>query len=88
VVTREHAERVIAAFFEADVAVMDMHLHEIAPPIVVGDEALGFFACHVGRGRERVTLDRIVDHFTFDDDGRIRAVRAFVEMSSTRPDPE
>ena len=74
-VAREHVEAVIAAFCAAETA---------------GDRDawLALFACHVGRGAQRIVLDRAVDHFEFDDAGRVGAVRAFVDMAATRPDPE
>jgi ketosteroid isomerase-like protein len=78
----------LGAFFDATVAPLDLHLYEIAPPIVLGDEALAFFACHVGHGADRLTLDRIVDHFVFDAEGRIRAVRAFADVGAIRADPQ
>jgi hypothetical protein len=77
----------LGAFFDANVAPLDMHLHEVAAPIVVAEQTIAFCAYQVGRGADQVVLDRAVDHFAFDDDGRVRAVRAFVDVGSTRPDP-
>jgi len=33
-------------------------------------------------------MPRIIDHFTFDDAGRITSLRAFWQLESVRPDPE
>ena len=77
----------IGAFFDASAARMDLDLHPTSPPIVVGDEALAFLEVHVGNGDERMVLAPIVDHFVFDDDGRITALRAFFDPAGIRPDP-
>ena len=78
----------LGEFFDETVAPLDMHLRPTARPIVTGDEALAFFEAHVGHGAERLALDRLVDHFVFDGEGRIVAVRAFMDLSATRSDPE
>ena len=75
------------AFFDASVARLDLDLHETAPPIVVGDEALAFLELHLGRGADRHVLAPIVDHFVFDADGRISSVRAFYDVAGAQPDP-
>ncbi len=75
------------AFFDASVARLDLELHETAPPIVVGDEALAFLELHLGHGADRHTLAPIVDHFVFDGDGRIASVRAFYDVAGAQPDP-
>jgi steroid delta-isomerase len=75
------------SFFDASVARHDLDLHETAPPIVVGDEALAFLELHMGRGAARHTLTPIVDHFVFDADGRIASVRAFYDVAGAQPDP-
>jgi ketosteroid isomerase-like protein len=75
------------AFFDASVARLDIDLHETAPPIVVGDEALAFLEIHLGRGAERHTLAPIVDHFVFDGEGLIASVRAFYDVAGAQPDP-
>ena len=77
----------LRAFFDASVARLDLDLHETAPPIVVGDEALAFLELHLGRGADRHTLSPIVDHFVFDGDGRIASVRAFYDVAGAQPVP-
>ena len=75
------------AFFDTSVARLDLDLHETAPPIVVGDEALAFLELHLGREADRHTLSPIVDHFVFDGEGRIASVRAFYDVAGAQPDP-
>jgi steroid delta-isomerase len=75
------------AFFDASVTRLDLDLHQTAPPIVVGDEALAFLELHLGRGSDRHTLAPIVDHFVFDAEGRIASVRAFYDVAGAQPDP-
>jgi steroid Delta-isomerase len=77
----------LRAFFDGSVARLDLDLHETAPPIVVGDEALAFLELHLGRGADRLALAPIVDHFVFDAEGRISSVRAFYDVAGAQPDP-
>lgn len=45
--------------------------------IVCSNEAIGLMRCRAGPPDNRWESDRIVDHFVFNDDGRIASVRAF-----------
>lgn len=45
--------------------------------IVCGNEALAILSTEVGPEGNRRTLSPIVDHFTFDDAGKITGMRAF-----------
>jgi hypothetical protein len=67
---------------------MDVAVQPTAPPIVAGREAIVFLQVHIGSGTERVLLAPIVEHLVFDDDGRITALRAFLDPASAFPDPE
>jgi steroid Delta-isomerase len=78
----------LGAFFDASVAPLDLELRPTGAPIVAGDEAMVFLEARVGRGADRIVLDRVVDHFVFDGDGRLAAVRAFIDLAATRADPE
>lgn len=78
----------IGAFFDAGAGQMDLDLHTIAEPIVVGNEALAFLEVHVGSGAERLLLTPIVDHMVFGDDGKIVALRAFFDPAGVSPAPE
>jgi steroid delta-isomerase len=78
----------LGAFFDATAAKMDVALRPTAPPIVAGREAIVFLQVHIGSGTERVLLAPIVEHLVFDDDGRITALRAFLDPASAFPDPE
>jgi steroid delta-isomerase len=77
----------IGAFFDAGAGQMDLDLHTIAPPVVVGEEVLAFLEVHVGHGAERLVLAPIVYPLVFDDAGRITALRAFFDPAGIRPDP-
>jgi steroid Delta-isomerase len=77
----------IGAFFDAGAGQMDLDLHTTGAPIVVGNEALAFLEVHVGTGADRLLLGPIVDHMVFGDDGKIVALRAFFDVTGTRPDP-
>jgi len=48
-----------------------------APPIVCGREAVALMHCAAGPVESRFESGQIVDHFVFDDDGKIESVRAF-----------
>ena len=78
----------IGAFFDAGAGQMDLVLHTTAEPIVVGNEAVAFLEARIGTGAERLRLAPIVDHFVFDADGKIVALRAFVDLAGITPDPE
>lgn len=45
--------------------------------IVCGNEAIALMRCRTGPAGDRTERGPIVDHFTFDDAGKITSVRAF-----------
>ena len=45
--------------------------------IVCGNEAIAIMQAEVGPADKRMTLKPIVDHFTFNDSGKIMKMRAF-----------
>lgn len=45
--------------------------------IVCGNEAMAMMRAETGPEGERRVTEPIVDHFTFDEDGKITSVRAF-----------
>jgi steroid delta-isomerase len=49
--------------------------------IVCGAEAVAILAVDVGSGEPRHTSRPIVDHFTFDETGKIVGVRVFLEIA-------
>lgn len=48
--------------------------------IVCGKEALAIMACDIGPEGGRRRMAPVVDHFVFDDDGRIASVRGFYNL--------
>ena len=52
----------------------------VRPVIVCGNEAVAVMRCEVGPPHSRIVIDPIVDHFVFDEDGKIIGVRAFFEL--------
>ena len=52
--------------------------------VVVGSEAVVTLQARPVIGGQRFALD-IVDHMTFDDDGKITGLRAFFDMQTMRP---
>lgn len=73
--------------FFTGVCGFDLELFETAPPIVCNNEAIAYLAVRVGTGADRQLLEPIVDHFVFDTDGKIKALRTFFESDRMRPDP-
>lgn len=59
------------------IAGSDVELWCEEPVIVCGNEAVALMRCRVGPAGNRWESGRIVDHFVFDEDGRITSVRAF-----------
>ena len=49
--------------------------------IVCGREAIAIMRCHTGPADTRRELGPIVDHFVFDETGRIVSVRAFYKYA-------
>lgn len=55
----------------------DLELWTTEPVIVCGNEAIALMKCRMGPADARQESGTIVDHFVFDDDGKITSVRAF-----------
>ena len=51
----------------------------VRPVIVCGNEAVAVMRCEAGPLHSRIVIDPIVDHFVFDEDGKIIGVRVFFE---------
>jgi steroid Delta-isomerase len=51
----------------------------VRPVIVCGNEAVAIMRCEAGPPHSRIVIDPIVDHFVFDEDGKIVGVRVFFE---------
>jgi steroid Delta-isomerase len=49
-----------------------------APLIVCGQEVVAIMRCRTGPDDARRETSPIVDHFVFDDDGKITSLRAFL----------
>ena len=49
--------------------------------IVCGNEAIALMRCRTGPANERREMGPIVDHFVFDDGGKITSVRAFYKFN-------
>lgn len=58
---------------------LNLELRLTAPVIVCGNEAVAVMACKAGPSDARMEVAPIIDHFVFDDAGKITSVRAFYE---------
>ena len=86
---RHHGHDAIQASYEQSLAIGgSLHLRARDQPIIVGNEAVVALEAWSGSGADRVHMPRIIDHFTFDDAGRITSLRAFWQIETVRPDPE
>ena len=84
-----HGHAAIQASYEQSLAIGgSLHLQARDEPIIVGNEAVVALEAWSGSGADRVHMPRIIDHFTFDDAGRITSLRAFWQLESVRSDPE
>lgn len=61
-----------------------IELRPTGPRVVIGSEAAFVFQVRPEIGGQTFVLD-VVDHLTFDDDGRIATLRAFFDPASMRP---
>jgi steroid delta-isomerase len=74
----------IGAFFDANVN--GVTLRCTAPPLVVGNEVIAFFAVRTTMGDQTFILPRIIDHIVLDDTGtRFASLRAFFDFSELVP---
>jgi len=55
----------------------DLELYVTEPVIVCGNEAIAIMRCKMGPADSRTESGTIVDQFIFDDEGKIKALRAF-----------
>ena len=72
----------IAAFWDGFVAPSNSELWLTEPTIVCGDELIAFMKCRTGPADARRESGRIVDQMIFDEDGKIKAVRAFYDYTT------
>lgn len=63
--------------FWATIEAFGVELWLDAPPIVCGREAVALMHCTSGPAESRFESGQIVDHFVFEEDGKIASVRAF-----------
>jgi steroid delta-isomerase len=61
---------------------MNVELWLTEEPIVCGAELIALMQCKVGPADSRQTSGRIVDQFIFNEAGKIKAVRAFYDVSN------
>jgi steroid delta-isomerase len=59
----------------------DVDLRLTDDVIVCGNEAIALMSCETGPADARRKTGPIVDHFTFDDDGKIVTLRAFYKYA-------
>ena len=80
----------IVEFYNNSAAMMggSLGLEATDEPIIIGNEAVIALSATAGSGIGRVRMPQIIDHMTFDDDGKIVALRAFWTMDSVISDPE
>lgn len=69
----------LSSFWDV-IAGSDVELWLEEPVIVCANEAIGLMRCRVGPKDQRWESGRIVDHFVFNEDGKITGVRAFWTM--------
>jgi steroid delta-isomerase len=75
----------LRVFFEESHAVAEsVELRAAGIRIVIGNEAVFTMHALPVIGGTTYTLD-IIDHMTFDDDGKITSLRAFHDPSTVRP---
>jgi len=75
----------IGAFWDESHQIADaLDLVPLGFRVVIGDEAVVTLQARPVIRGQRYALD-IVDHMTFDDDGKIVGLRAFFDMETMRP---
>jgi steroid delta-isomerase len=72
----------IRQFFANVEGVGKPQLNVLHDPIVIGDEAILTFSVITEVGDQKITVPFVVDHMTFDDDGRIAKLRAFFDPAA------
>ncbi len=77
----------IRVFFQNAQSVGPMELSLAREPIIIGNEAIVFLTVVSHVGDQDVHVPFITDHMTFDDDGRIRSLRAFFDPTTITLQP-
>jgi steroid Delta-isomerase len=70
----------LAAFWDTFQS-LDVELSLTEPLIICGNEAIAHVSARLGPPGNRREMPRIIDHFVFDENGKITSVRAFFEVS-------
>ncbi len=74
----------IGAFWDETHAIPDaIELRPLGIRTIIGDEAVFTMQARPNLGGDTYAID-IVDHMTFDDDGKIATMRAFFDPSAMR----
>jgi steroid delta-isomerase len=79
-VRNEGLEKIAAFWDRFESSNVELWLTE--PPIVCGNEVIALMKCRTGPADSRRESGRIVDQMIFDENGRIKAVRAFYDPST------
>ena len=64
--------------FWASVVNAQPRLKQLHDPIVCGNEAIAFIEAEINHEGGRVTISPIVVHFTYDEAGKVRSLRSFM----------
>jgi steroid delta-isomerase len=82
---RREGREAIGAFWDEAHALPDsLELRPLGLRIVIGHEATFAFQACAGLGGETYALD-VIDHLTFDDEGKITTLRAFFDAATMTP---
>ena len=82
---RHEGREAIGAFWDESRGLADsIELRPLGLRIVIGHEAAFTFQARPRLGDETYALD-IIDHMTFDDEGRITTLRAFFDPATMAP---
>jgi steroid delta-isomerase len=85
---RREGRVALAEFWDETHAIPDaIELRPLGIRTVIGDEAAFTMQARPNLGGDTYVID-IIDHMTFDSDGRIASVRAFYDPSAMRPAPD
>lgn len=85
---RREGREAIGAFWDDSHALADaIELRPLGLRVVIGNEATFTFQVRPNIGGETYALD-VIDHMTFDDDGKIATLRAFFDPATMVPAPD
>lgn len=85
---RREGHEGIGGFWDDSHALADaIELRPLGLRVVIGDEAMFTFQVRPNIGGETYMLD-VIDHMTFDEDGKIATLRAFFDPATMVPAPD